>query len=134
GRAVRQQELHPRLVLVDAAQLAALEVAAQLHELGGRAGQVHVDRVELLDGGERLRLAGRDEGARGHRGTPDSSTDGGGDAAVLEVDPGRLQGRLGRRHVGLRLREGCARIVTRLATDRIDARELLVPAGRDLRA
>src|SRR5690606_40838883 len=91
GRAVRQQELHPRLVLVDAAQLAALEVATQLHEFVGGTGQVDVYRVELLDRGERLRLPGGDEGAGGDRRTPDAPVDGRGDAAVLEVDAGRLR-------------------------------------------
>ena len=51
-RAVVEHEAHLGGIGRDALEVAALEGAAQLVELGDRLGEVGIDRIELLDGGE----------------------------------------------------------------------------------
>ncbi len=51
-RAVGQQDLHRGLVLLRERDVAGLLSLAQRDQVGGADCEVHVDRIDLLDGGE----------------------------------------------------------------------------------
>jgi hypothetical protein len=57
-RAVFQHQLDARLGVAGALQPAAGQLALQAQQLAARLRDVHVDRVELLHGGQRRRLVG----------------------------------------------------------------------------
>src|SRR3546814_6222725 len=61
---------------------------AQAQQFTARLGDVDVDRVELLHGGQRRGLVGGDQRALGHRRLADAATDGGHDPRAVELHPG----------------------------------------------
>ena len=106
GGAVVQHQAHLHRVGCDALEVAALEGAAQAVELGDRLGEVGIDRVELLDGGEIGGVVLHDQGAfRGPRGA-DAAADRGADRGIFQIEPGAPHLGLAGGELGLVLRHG----------------------------
>ena len=99
---------------------AGLEFAPQLAELGGRLGEVRIDRIELLDRRDMRRFGLTDQRAFGHERAADSAADRRADPRVFEIELGARDVRLARgdvrfglakgrnRHLQLRLRDRAA--------------------------
>ena len=81
-------------------ELAAGQTLAQLHHGRCRLGDVHVHRIDLLDGGQRGGSPLADQRTFRHQRTADAAADGGGDRRVRQVDLGRLQVGTGHGDVG----------------------------------
>ena len=105
-RAVFQDELHLiriRPVVVDPP---FLQAALQSQQVGGGLGNVHVNGVQLLNGGQGDGLIRRHDGAIGHGGCPDATGNRRDNMGVIEVDAGRFHHRLVIRDIGLGLFQG----------------------------
>jgi hypothetical protein len=68
---------------------------AQGQQLGAALREVHVDRVDLLDGGQLRRLATAHQGAFGHERAPDAAGDRRGHCGVLQIQLGTRERCLG---------------------------------------
>ena len=90
----------------DAVEIAALEGAAQLVELGHRLGEVGIDRIELLNGREVGGLVLHDERAFADQRSADDAVDRRADGGVVEIEPGARDVGLAALDVGLRLALG----------------------------
>ena len=110
-------------------ELAALDGAAQVEQLGRRLGEVDVHRIDLLDHRQRRRLALADQRAFGDEGAADAARDRRRHRRVAEVDLRALQACLGRRDVGLGglLRRDGVDVV--LLADRVGFDQRLVALG-----
>ena len=92
-RAVVEHEAHLGGIGRDALEVAALEGAAELVELGHRLGEVGIDRIELLDGGEIGLVLHRERALADQRRT-DDAVDRRAHGGVVEIE-------LGARDIGL---------------------------------
>src|SRR3546814_21005393 len=68
-------EPHPRLLGLLDGLTAVGHGTLQTQDLGGRRGEIHMDRVDLLEGGERLRLPVRYQAAFSHERATDPARD-----------------------------------------------------------
>ena len=96
--AVGQQQAHAQLVGFDALQLAVADLLLQAQHLGGRLGEVDVDRIDLLHHGQRRGLAFAHQRALGHQRA--RAVDGRGDARIVQLQLGALQVGARQRHLG----------------------------------
>ncbi|MNQ93247.1 hypothetical protein D3C85_1087050 [compost metagenome] len=110
-------------VVTDVLQLAAFQFAAQFQQFRRRLRDIDVDRVKLLDDGHGVGLAVVDQRTLGDGGTADTTTQGGQDLGVAQVDLGGPQGCLGLQTFGLR-------VVVFLAADCLFGYQLLVTIGQ----
>jgi hypothetical protein len=90
-RAVGQQQPHPHLVRRHAFQGARADLLLQLHHLGRRLGEVHVDGIDLLHHRQRRGLAFAHQCAFGHQRASRPAVDGRSDARVIQLQLGALQ-------------------------------------------
>ena len=90
--AVVEDEPHPRGRALF--KRAGLEFAPQLVELGGRLGEIRIDRIELLDRRDMRRFGLTDQRAFGDERAADAAAD-------RRADPGVFEIELGARDVGL---------------------------------
>ena len=101
-RAVVEHEAHLGGIGRDALEVAALEGAAQLIELGHRLGEVGIDRIELLDGREACVSFCTDERAFADQRRADDAVDRRADGGVIEIELGARDVGLAALDVGLR--------------------------------
>lgn len=66
GAAVFQRQAHFGFAAIDFAKYTGFQLASELEQLGAGLGDVHIDGVELADGGEGLRLVGSDQSTGQH--------------------------------------------------------------------
>ena len=127
--AVFHQQGDPRFVLAHFFQLAVFQRLAQPAQLTGGLGQVHVNRVQLADGRQGLRLVGGHQRPGGHRGAADAAADGGFQGGVVQVGAGAAQRRPGRRHLGFVFAQRRFRLVILLLAHRFHIQQLLEALG-----
>ena len=123
--AVFQEDLHLHLA-VDGLQRATVDGLAQRQQLGAGLRHIHVDGVELLDGGQCRVLAGRDQCPRRIGGGADTAGNGRLDARIVQIDLRRLQRSLGGHHGGPVLLQGGFGIVHVLFAHRVDGQQITV--------
>jgi len=114
-------------------ELAIGELLFQAQYLGARLRDVHVQRVKLRDGGQRLRLAGREQGAGRDAGGAAAPADRRLDAAVAQGQLGRAHGGLGRGDVRFALRKLRLAVIVLLLADGPGLDQLGIARGVHLR-
>ncbi|KGW79211.1 efflux transporter, RND family, MFP subunit domain protein [Burkholderia pseudomallei MSHR2990] len=127
--AVRAHERHLDVLLRDARRASALHRAPQRFDVGRGLREVHVDRIELLDGRERRRLILADERAFGHERAARAAVDRRGDGRVIELQLRARELRARRRDGRLRLPFVGERLGVVALADRAVAHELVVAAA-----
>ncbi|CRP05119.1 hypothetical protein PAERUG_E7_London_9_VIM_2_02_13_02588 [Pseudomonas aeruginosa] len=104
--AVGQDQAHGDVLVGDTLHLAFADRPLHGGDFAGRLGEVHVDRIDLLDAGQRCRRVLADQRAFGDQRTPRAAVDRRGDRGVAQAQAGLLQFGLGRGD----LRQGLARV------------------------
>ena len=104
-------------------ELAAFHRAAQLEDIAGRLGEVHIHGVNLLHHGERGGFALPDQGAFGHQRPANAARNGRGHVGIAQVDVGGAHRCLGGRHVGLCLLFGSFGVHEILLADGVGAHQ-----------
>ena len=104
--AVGQDQAHGDVLVGDTLHLAFADRPLHGGDFAGRLGEVHVDRIDLLDAGQRCRRVLADQRAFGDQRTPRAAVDRRGDRGVAQAQAGLLQFGLGRGN----LRQGLARV------------------------
>ncbi|CCK09449.1 hypothetical protein BN128_3580 [Cronobacter sakazakii 696] len=95
----------------------------QAQEIGAGLGDVHIHRIELLNGRQFARLATGDKRSFGDVRFADATTDWRGHFRPGKIDSGALQRRFGRRHARLGLMRVRHRLVIFLFADVLRARQ-----------
>ena len=98
----------------------------QLRRLVLEFGHVDIDRVERPNRRQHRRLVRRHQRARRQRRLVDPAADRRGDLCIIEIDAGGLDGRLFRRHFGVRLRQRRVGVVEVLFADGVLLDQALV--------
>ena len=73
GTTIFQLELNGRGAIFGRCQLTARNLLLQPQQLGGGLGDIHIQRIELLDGGQTGGLLCGDQGAFGDGGLTDTA-------------------------------------------------------------
>jgi hypothetical protein len=110
----------------------ARQVAFEAQHLGAGLCDIHIQRIELRDGGERGGLVGGDQCAGRDGGGGGAARNGRLDAGVAQVDAGVVQRGAGNGQVGAGLHHGGLAIVIHLPADGVDFDQLGVAPGVDL--
>jgi hypothetical protein len=103
-----------RTVLV---QTPLLKQTAQAENIGRGLGDIHIHRIQLLDGRQGDRLSGCDQRAFRHARLSDAARNRRGDGRVFKIDAGGFHGRLAVLDVCLNLLEGGGGVVVILLAD-----------------
>ena len=104
--AVFQDQGNACFIIADLLQFAGFHGLAQTAQLNAGLGQVHVNGVQLADGGQGVGLVGGDQGAGGDGGAPDAAADRCLNGGVVQVDLRAFQVGAGGGHRGLVLVQG----------------------------
>ena len=125
-RAVFEDEIHLVRVCPVAVHPLFLQAALQSEQFGGGLGHIHINGVQLLNGGQGRGLISRRDGAIRHRGSSNPAGDWRDHTRVSKVDAGRLHHRLVIRNIGHGLFQGGSRIVKVLLGNRFVGKGFLV--------
>lgn len=121
GAAILELELNLCRATLGGCQRACCQLAFQTQQLGGRLGDIDIQGVELLDGGQVVGLLRRDQSPFGDAGFTNAARDGSRDSGIVEVDLGTFQCRLGNGDLGDRLLPASLGIIVVLGADRLEA-------------
>ena len=122
GGAVFQQ--HPHL---GAGAGHGVTLAAETQHFAAGLGEVHVDGIELFDGGQVGGFVLAHQRAFGHQRAPDATRYGCAHGGVVQIDAGAGVGSPGSGHIGFRLLGAGEGLVVFLGADRIARQQILQP-------
>ena len=123
---VIQQQRHLRLAGRGAFKRAAVQFAPQPKQLGARFGEIAINRIQLLDHGHFSRGALADQRTFGDQRRANAAVNRRSHFRVTEIDRRRFHRRLGRQHIGVRLRRRRHGVVVILFANGVDGNQRLI--------